>query len=102
MSEEHELDQEAWALQEAAAADEAERERWAGRLRKVAARWRAEGNPLAVELEAVIEQLGSAGYWAWRRRQACPRCAGAVPSCPECHGVSAPPQEAARGRSQEG
>ena len=32
----------------------------------------------------------TAEYWAWRRKQHCPRCAGAVPACPECHGVSAP------------
>jgi hypothetical protein len=33
-------------------------------------------------------------YWAWRLKQRCPRCSGAVPECPECHGVSAPPRPA--------
>jgi len=31
-------------------------------------------------------------YRQWRLRQHCPRCAGGVPDCPECHGVSAPPE----------
>lgn len=31
-------------------------------------------------------------HYAWRLRQHCPRCAGAVKDCPECHGISAPPR----------
>lgn len=35
-------------------------------------------------------------YRAWRLQQHCPRCTGAVPECPECRGVSAPPEGGAR------
>lgn len=36
-------------------------------------------------------------YLAWRLLQHCPRCAGAVPECPECYGLSAPSEKGNKG-----